>query len=173
MICMKHIIIDTNVPVKAADIHPKEEVDRKCSQACLSFIKTLMDSEEVVVLDKGREIIKEYHNNINLNAEDNVASEFLKWVIHAMLLGKRVTQYQITKVGNSTYAEFPTTPALASFDRSDRKFVALAKADPENPSIYNGSDTDWWDYKEALRNEGIRIVFLCEEYMCKKSRGRS
>lgn len=167
---MKHLIVDTNVPLKAADLHPESEIDRKCSLACLSFVKELMESENVVVLDTGREILKEYQNNINTHAEDNVASQFLMWIIHAMLSGK-VVQYQITKTGDNTYTEFPTSPDLAGFDRSDRKFVALAKADPSNPSIYNGSDTDWWDFREALEREGIHIVFLCEDYMRAKSKG--
>ena len=167
---MKHVIVDTNVPLRAADFHPKDEFDLKCSQACLSYIKSLMASDDVVAVDTGWEIINEYKRNIDTYAEDNVASEFLMWIMRGLLTNK-VAQYQITKTDYNSYAEFPTSPDLEKFDRSDRKFVALAKADPNNPSIYNGSDTDWWDYKEALAREGIHIVFLCEEYMRAKSKG--
>lgn len=170
MSVMKHVIVDTNVPIKAADFHSEDVVDLKCSQSCLSFIKTLMNSDDVVVLDTGWEILNEYKKHIDIHAEDNVASEFLMWIIHGMLTEK-VVQYQITKTGNNSYAEFPTSPSLSGFDRSDRKFVALAKVDPTNPSIYNGSDTDWWDFREAFTREGIHIVFLCEEYMRAKSKG--
>ena len=169
---MKHRIIDTNVPLKAAALHSESEIDRQCSLACLSFIKTLMESDDIVVLDTGREILKEYQKKINTHAEDNVASEFLMWIIRGLMTGK-VAQYQITKTGDNSYEEFPSSPDLAKFDRSDRKFVALAKVDPTNPSIYNGSDTDWWDFREAFTKEGIHIVFLCEEYMRAKSKGRT
>ena len=167
---MKHVIIDTNVPLKAADLHPEDEINQKCSQACLSFIKALMDSNDVVVLDTGREILGEYQRNIDSQSEDNVASQFLKWIYRSIMMNKTI-QYKITKTGNNGYAEFPVSQDLAKFDPSDRKFVALARADPKNPLIYNGSDTDWWDFREALEKEGIHIVFLCEEYMKAKSKG--
>lgn len=167
---MKHLIIDTNVPLKASDIHPKDEIDQKCSQACLSFINALMDSDDLVVLDYGGDILKEYRKKIDLHQADNVASLFLIWIMRGLMTGK-VIQYQITKTGNNTYAEFPESQELTGFDRSDRKFVALAKVDPNCPSIYNGSDTDWWNFKEALKREGIHVVFLCEDYMRAKSKG--
>lgn len=168
---MKHLIIDTNVPLKAANLHPVDEIDHKCSKACLSFIKDLMESEDIIVLDKGREILKEYQKKIDTNVEDNVASLFLSWIFRN-LLSEKVVQYQITKIGNNNYAEFPTSPKLQKFDPSDRKFVALAKAAHETPYIYNGSDTDWWVYKEVLEENGIHIVFLCEDYMIDKCKGK-
>ena len=170
MTLMEYLIIDTNVPLKAANIHPEDEIDRNCSKSCLSFIKALMDSENIVVLDKGREIIKEYQKNIDINSADNVASQFLIWLLRNMMTDK-VDVHEITNIGNNTYKEFPDSPDLKGFDRSDRKFVALANAHPADPSIYNGSDTDWWNYKDALAREGIHIVFLSEEYMRAKCKG--
>ena len=168
---MKYIIIDTNVPLKAANTHPKDDIDRNCSQSCFSFISTLMKSKDkIIVLDSGREIVKEYEKNIDIHSERSVASEFLMWIYRNNLNGKICLQ-EITKTGENTYAEFPESPKLIGFDRSDRKFVALAKAHPSNPNIYNGSDTDWWDYREAQEEEGIHIVFLSEEYMKAKSKG--
>ena len=169
---MKHMIIDTNVPLKAADLHPQDEVNRKCSLACLSFVSKLMESNDVAItLDAGREILKEYQRKIDTHSDDNVASQFLVWVFRNMLT-ERVVQYQITKIGNNTYAEFPNSPDLIRFDPSDRKFVALAKVDPSSPNIYNGSDTDWWNFREALERVDVHIVFLCEEYMRAKSKGK-
>ena len=169
---MSHLIIDTNVPLKAANFHPVDEVDRKCSQACLSFIKKLMSSDEIIVLDTGQEVLSEYRRKIDTHSEGNAASQFLKWIMRKIALGKNVVQYQITPTGNNNYAEFPISPEFEKFDRSDRKFVALAKADPNNPCIYNGSDTDWWNFRKALEVNGVHIVFLCEEYMIAKSKGR-
>ena len=167
---MKYVIVDTNVPLKAANIYPQDEIDRKCSQSCLKFIKTLMESDDIVVLDFGREILREYSKKIDIHVADNVASQFLMWIYHNLMTDK-VAQYRITKSGNNTYAEFPSSPDLEGFDYSDRKFVALANAHPAHPFIYNGSDTDWWDFKEALEREGIHIIFLSEEYMREKCKG--
>ena len=131
-----------------------------------------MESDDVVVLDQGREIVNEYRRNINTDLEDNVASQFLMWLFRNMMTGK-VALYNITKTGDNTYAEYPDSPELEHFDRSDRKFVALANAHPQHPDIYNGADTDWWDYREALERAGIHVVFLSEEYMRAKSKGSS
>lgn len=167
---MKYYIIDTNVPLKAADTQSTDAIDRLCAQRCFTFIKSLMDSDGIVVLDTGWEIINEYKKKININSGDNVASQFLMWLLRNMMTDK-VVQYSITKTGNNTYAEFPNSSDLEKFDRSDCKFVALSKVHPDHPSIYNGSDTDWWDFKEALAKEGVHIVFLCEEYMRAKCKG--
>lgn len=165
----KYLIIDTNVPVKAAKLFPDTEVDRQCSLACFRFVKKLLDSNDTVVIDTGREILREYEKNIDIHAEDNVATEFLKWIYQKRMSGG-VSEYQITKNGD-TYQEYPDSEDLKNFDRSDRKFVALANAHPAHPCIYNGSDTDWWLFKSALERNGIQIVFLSEDYMKAKSKG--
>ena len=85
------------------------------------------------------------------------------WILRNYLTD-HVSLQTITKEKGS-YAEFPKSTDLLKFDRSDRKFVALAKAHPANPPIVNGSDTDWWEFKDILTREGIQIVFLCKEYM--------
>ena len=164
---MRHVIVDTNVPLKAANKNPEDDIDQKCSMACLTFISKLVNSKDVIVLDNEREILKEYAKKIDTHAEDNVASVFLNWVYRCIRLDS-ADQYKITKTGKNTYAEFPNSPELEEFDPSDRKFVALAKAHPLHPPIHNGSDTDWWDYKDALAKEGVSIVFLCKEYMIAK-----
>lgn len=166
---MKHLIIDTNVPLKAADMHPNDALDRLCSKKCLKFIKELMESDDIVVLDTEREILKEYQKNINTNSQDNVASQFLMW-LYRKISTQNVELHKITKTGDNDYAEFPASQKLKGFDRSDRKFVALAVAHPHHPKIYNGADTDWWDYRDALEENGIHIVFLCEDYMKTKSK---
>lgn len=167
---MDYLIIDTNVPLKAANMHPEDELDRQCSLACLNFIQSLMNSKNVVVLDEGREILKEYEKHIETQGESTVASQFLMW-LYRNLMTDQVNLCKITKIGDNMYDEFPNTPELEKFDRSDRKFVALAKAHPAHPSIYNGSDTDWWDFRDALEREGVHIVFLNKEYMQRKSKG--
>jgi len=55
---------------------------------------------------------------------------------------------------------------LARFDRSDRKFVAVALASQLNPNVLNATDTDWWHYRECLAKHGVRVVFLCSDLMC-------
>jgi hypothetical protein len=61
------------------------------------------------------------------------------------------------------FQEFPDDPALADFDRTDRKFVAVCVAHPQHPPILNATDRDWWDFRDALSVHGVLVRFLCEE----------
>ena len=61
------------------------------------------------------------------------------------------------------FQEFPTDPALADFDPDDRKFIAVALAHAENPSILQAVDSAWWTYRDALRQNGVTVDFICED----------
>ena len=48
---------------------------------------------------------------------------------------------------------------LATFDPSDRKFVAVALA--SGSPVANATDTDWLDYQTALEANGVELHFVC------------
>lgn len=54
---------------------------------------------------------------------------------------------------------------LENFDLTDRKFVAVALASGVDPPINNASDTDWWEFRDALARHRVTINFLCQELM--------
>jgi len=64
-----------------------------------------------------------------------------------------------------SYEEFPTHDDLKDFDRSDRKFVAVANAHVEKPPILQATDSKWWGWKDALADVGIIVQLLCSEYV--------
>lgn len=165
---MRYLIIDTNVPVMAAKSNFSEDIEKKCSEMCYEFISKLITgkSKAVVALDVNWEILSEYRKNINLNGDRTIATEYLLWILQN---SQKMDWYPITKTGHNTFREFPTDPELKKFDPSDRKFVALSKAHPKHPPIYDGSDTDWWIHRNALFSNGINVVFLCEEYVRAKA----
>jgi len=76
-----------------------------------------------------------------------------------------VKQVSITPIGNSecpeSFSEFPDNPELEGFDHSDRKFVAVAIASRVYPDIYNATDSDWYNFQEALERDGLKIIQLC------------
>ena len=160
-------IIDTNVPLKAANTHPVDDLDLKCSLACFSFIKQLMESPDIVVLDADNEILREYKNNLFTHGQPNVASQFLNWVLRQLTLrdNSQVELQKLTVLGDREYAEFPECPRLEGFDLSDRKFIALSNAHPVHPPIVEGSDSLWWGFKDALADLGIHIKFVYEDYV--------
>ena len=43
--------------------------------------------------------------------------------------------------------------------------VAVARASGADPELLNATDTDWWHYREALKENGVNVVFLCPELM--------
>ena len=61
------------------------------------------------------------------------------------------------------FQEFPTDPALTGFDPADRKFIAVALAHSEKPPILQAVDSEWWNYRDALRQNGVTIDFICED----------
>ena len=61
------------------------------------------------------------------------------------------------------FEEFPDDPALNDFDPDDRKFIAVAIAHLEKPPILQAVDSQWWDFRDALRRNGIIVEFICED----------
>lgn len=164
---MKYII-DTNVPMKAASISIDGELDEKCSRACLQFIHQFMNADDaILVLDASGEIFHEYYNNLSSAGQDTIATVFLKWVCRHLTLRENslIERQHLTVTGDREYAEFPQSPSLNGFDISDRKFIALANAHSDHPTIVEGSDSLWWGFKDALEALNIHICFLCEEYV--------
>ena len=45
----------------------------------------------------------------------------------------------------------------------DRKFIAVAVAHPEKPPILQAVDSQWWDFRDAFRQNGVTVAFICED----------
>ena len=71
----------------------------------------------------------------------------------------------ITPIDDSedAFEEFPDDPALDGFDPADRKFIAVARAHPEKPPILQAVDSQWLDFHEAFRRNGVTVEFICED----------
>ncbi len=172
---MKAFVVDTNVLVTANGraVH--------ASPACvLASTRHLEDLKRngLLVIDDGWRIIREYQQQVSPSGQPGMGDAFLKWVLVNQANTARVERVALTPRedgddGAEDFVEFPVDPALAGFDPADRKFVAAARASKHYPSVVNATDTDWWEYGEALQRNGVRIVFLCPELMAAgKSRGR-
>jgi predicted nucleic acid-binding protein len=111
------------------------------------------DRSRNLVLDRGREIWREYMKN--LSKED---------------LGRKVVVDKIQSAIRyvTVQAEHhDSAVAAAVHDPSDRKFVATALADEGNSSIVNACDTDWYDCEDALSKDGIVVEQLIDGW-CRK-----
>jgi hypothetical protein len=154
---MEYFVFDTNVAVVANRQSP--QASRDCISACSEAIEYLKESG-ILLIDDGWRILKEYSANLS---SPGVGFSFYKWVLSNKSNIERCRQISLHARNQpaDNFEEFPNDPALSNFDRSDRKFVAVALASGNSPEILNAVDRDWWDHRHALAKNGVRIKFLC------------
>ncbi len=156
------LVVDTNVPVVANG--RSEQASPKCVSRCTVRLNQLMCSGKLV-LDDSRRILKEYMANLRSAGQPGPGDAFLKWVHTNYSNPDRCDLVEITPrdASETDFEQFPPDAALADFDKTDRKFVAVALAHREQPPILQAVDTRWWELKEALIAAGVTVDFLCEE----------
>lgn len=161
------VIVDTNVPI-VANGQKSVQASPSCINACIAAIRDIQHKHTLIV-DEGWRVIREYLRHLNQKGRPGIGDEFMLWVLQNQYNPTRCERVAITRLSDSTdgndFAEFPADPALANFDRSDRKFVAVALAHPERPPILNATDTDWYGHQTALEKHGVKVQFLCADRM--------
>lgn len=159
-------VVDTNVPkIANLAIDPAAIPDELtgCVLACVEAVNHVVKNGGLVI-DCGDEIFTEYRKQLSMKGQPGVGDQFMKWV-HDNRWNFPVTdRVTITKNGDS-YDEFPDHDGLTHFDNSDRKFVAVANAHPDKPSVLQAADSKWWGWKDALSEVGITVSFLCPQYL--------
>lgn len=169
----KKCLVDTNVPINANLANDPANIPDElaaCVQACVDAIDHVMKKRGFVI-DSGDEIYSEYLSNICLSGRKGMGNAFMKWVHDNRWLLPDSDRVTITRNGDS-YDEFPNHADLNNFDRSDRKFVAVANAHADKPPILQATDSKWWGWKDALAEVGITVHFLCPEYVQVKCPGK-
>ena len=160
---MKAVVVDTNVPMVANGAANHATPD--CVLRCVDRLE-IVKKKEKVLLDDGMHILHEYMDNLSMSGQPGFGDMFMKWVWNNQANSKRCQIIPITTLDEKPYfREFPNDNELEGFDPSDRKFVAVAKESGLDPPIINAADTDWWEYREPLEKNGVRIEFLCPELM--------
>jgi hypothetical protein len=158
-----HHIVDTNVLLVASRKAPQASLT--CVITCIEYLETIQKSGTLVI-DSHRLIISEYMNKNSMSGQPNSGDAFFKWVWDHQATS-RCEQVSITQISEDEFAEFPDSESLKNFDKSDRKFVAVALTHPAKPAIANAVDSDWRNYEEALANHGVSLNFLCPELTAK------
>jgi hypothetical protein len=160
----KKCLVDTNVP-KTANLATQPDRDSDVSEACvLACIEAVehVIKKRGLIIDTGDEIFDEYRQQLSMKGQPGVGDRFMKWVHDNRWSLNDAQRVTITRNGDS-YDEFPTHDDLNDFDRSDRKFVAVANAHADRPPILQATDSKWWGWKDALAEVGITVQFLCPE----------
>ena len=152
-------VVDTNVGVianGAADVLPE------CELACVRALREIMSGKRIT-LDVGGLIFREYLHYMSLAGKPGVGDVFMRWVHDVRFDQKRCSLVGLNhpEHDDTLFDEYPSVPDLADLDPNDRKFVAVANADPDRPAIVVGRDRGWDRHAEHLRGAGFTLVFLC------------
>jgi hypothetical protein len=161
---MKSVVVETNVIAVANELADQADVD--CVDACIDALHTAQKKRKVVV-DSSQLLFQEYFKYANRSGQPRTGDAFIKWLWDNQANAKRVECVSITSRASDpdNFNEFPSDPGLNLFDRSDRKFVAVALSSKRSPKILNATDSDWRDFREQLKANGISVIFLCPQMM--------
>lgn len=146
-----------------------EETSPACVAASARALHGVMTAGHAFI-DDGGLIVSEYRSNLRAKGEPGPGDAFLKWILTHEWGGQRVTRVPITAKDDDAedFHECPTAPNGISFDRSDRKFLAVAAAHSERPPVLQSFDSKWWGWREALAAAEVSIHFLCEDEIAEK-----
>jgi hypothetical protein len=159
-------VIDTNVPIVANLALDPESIPHELSNCVLKCIEVMeyITQSGCLVIDDGDEIFHEYRSQLSLSGQPGMGDAFLKWVHDHRWVNPKIDQVIINKTGR-TYREFPDDKRLAGFDASDKKFVAAANAHTSKPPIIEATDSKWWAFRKILAENGVNVLFICEDYV--------
>lgn len=154
--------VDVNVGIAA---NGQAAVCPACELACVETLQAIMTSGRVAI-DSLNQIWDEYMAHLRFAGEPGIGDEFMKWIHEHQWGSGRCEAVPITPRTDDPldFEEFPNTPALAGFDRSDRKYVAVAKVACTclgAAEILNATDSDWLHHHAALLAEGVPVTQLC------------
>jgi hypothetical protein len=158
------VVVDTNVAMVASRLAP--QADERCIGACVRRLRAIQQAGGLLVDDKGL-ILREYTKNLGMSGQSGAGHAFAKWAFDHQAIPSMVRQIAVTPRTadeGRRFDEFPDLEALATFDRSDQKFVAVALASGAHPPILNAVDSDWWNHRAALADAGVTCEFLCPQH---------
>lgn len=168
---MKAVVVDTNVLMIAGSPLAGPAVSSlsggpdsrwECIRACLGLLQEIKQGT-VICVDAGWLILREYRSQPALRAGQGVGAQFLRWLLQRRADPRHCELVTITVRGDDgrDFMEFPDAPELATFDPSDRKFVAVARASSMSPSVAYASDRGWTRHRDALARHGVALRPLC------------
>lgn len=137
------------------DVKTLEELD--CIERCNQWLKAFATSKSALIIDTHYLILGEYRRRI---AKGRYGEQLLNQLESRARTRLIEVSIQLDPEG------YPIVPeTLSKFDRSDRKFVALALKCTPIPPIVNAVDTDWMESHRILKELHIIVQELCLQYI--------
>ena len=157
---MTAFVVDTNVPIAANG--RETHADFPCQSVCIERLESLVENGIVAVDDKGF-ILSEYGNYLQYSGQPGPGDAFFKHVFDNQHGFGRVQRVAVTPSDDSRkgYEELPEN----MFDRSDRKFLAVAVA--AKAVVLNATDSDWGEHESLMDELGVEVMQLCPQHATK------
>lgn len=159
---MRSTVVDTNVLVVANGRDGVPSI--ACQLAAIETLSTIK-ARGRVGLDELGEIIDEYRRYCRGSGQPGVGDEFFRWVFD-----HRYTDCEVVSINSHddrVYEEFPAVADLGTFDRADRKFIAVALACSPKAEVVNAVDGGYELHAAPLRRIGIHVREVCPEHVGK------
>lgn len=153
---MTDVIVETNVAVVANGQNTDVVLD--CQAACIRFLMAVVKGR-ITLVDADDAIQTEYLGVIAQARPYQVGAQFLVHLLRNSWNEERVRRISLPMGANGEFSDFPDDPRLTAFDRSDRKFAAVARR--TGTPVTNATDSDWANHKTPLAENGINVEFLC------------
>ena len=156
-------VVDTNVAIVAN--RRETDADVRCQLNCVERLRALT-SREIVAIDDGGSILEEYKRRLNFSGMPGVGDAFLKHVFNYQYQDDRVRRVAVTPSDDDGrgFEELPEN----TFDRSDRKFLAVAVV--AEAVVLSATDSDW-DEQAALMNAlSVKVSQLCPQHQSRRTR---
>jgi hypothetical protein len=154
-----NVVIDVNVFIaangQASQVSDNEQL------SCIEFLEQVRREGGRVSIDKSDLILEEYGRYCSHKGMPGVGDAFFKWFFLNQGYPTVCERVEITPNDDRIFAEFPNDTSLENFDKSDRKYVAVARASVFSPIIVNATDSDWHYFETALMQQGIIVRQLC------------
>ena len=127
-------LVDTNVAIVANG--KSEQADEELVEKCIDAILEIT-MKGGLVIDSEDRIFDEYRQNLSLSGQPGTGDAFMKWVHDFRWQTELCERRDVTCLDEDeqVFKEFPDESALRDFDRSDRKFVAVANAGKPRPIL--------------------------------------
>ena len=152
-------VVDVNVAIVANGT--SEQADTVCELACVQKMRQVKDN--LIVIDDKDRILSEYRRYLSMRGQPGVGDEFMYWVHQNQYTPSKCERVTLTEDPNRVFEEFPDDPDLAGFHKDDRMYVAVAVGSKHSPRILNAVDSDWRNYEDALRKNGLDVEQLCPQ----------
>lgn len=152
-------VVDTNVPIVANGRSEDGEARPPalaCREATVRFLLRVAVSGKVL-LDLGGEIQAEYRAHLRPPGQPGVGDRFYQMVLQSS--PDRVKRVDLIRGDDGEFESLPESLRAINFDRSDRKFAALAHQ--EAAPLANATDSDWINDAETVEQTGITVHNLC------------